>query len=487
MNLCDASSPGLPRACSPPRRSPAAVAGGDGTPMLTWFAMPDNGGAATRATECAEASGGAYRVQVETLPNNATSAARAARPPTRGQGLLDRPDEHRTRRLVAEFANAGFLRALHRRRAGAAHRRGARGAAEDRHVEGHPRRRAVLGQHAAALVPQVGCRRGRASTPSSPDFTWDEMIKAAVAQGKRVAVQGARYEGYMVLDQRAGRSAAVARSSKIPRQAATPPRASRLAGRRRRPPRSSAGWPARPRRPPTCRRPRRSRPAPPSRATTACSWSTGPTSTAAARSAVEEGTLSQAVVDDIGWARYPRVFADKPSAPPLGGINLAIGAYTEHPDQARGAGRVHQRRCRSHPVHARRRRTRRPERGLRRPRVRETFPMADLIRESIDEARAAAAHAVLRRRRRRRCSSTWHPPAVGQPRDAGRAQTDLHGRCPAAEGDCCDARSTTPRSRTTVERSRPEPRRGQRPAPGTNAGSAVADAVGAGVHRDDRS
>ena len=43
-----------------------------GTPMLTWFAMPDNGGAVTRAQDCAAASNGAYRVHVETLPNDAT-------------------------------------------------------------------------------------------------------------------------------------------------------------------------------------------------------------------------------------------------------------------------------------------------------------------------------------------------------------------------------------------------------------------------------
>ena len=50
--------------------------------------------------------------------------------------------------------------------------------------------------------------------------------------------------------------------------------------------------------------------------------------------AVEAGALDQSVVDDIGWARYPRVDAGQPSAPPLGGINLAIGAFTKHPDQA---------------------------------------------------------------------------------------------------------------------------------------------------------
>ena len=75
---------------------------------------------------------------------------------------------------------------------------------------------------------------------------------------------------------------------------------------------------------------------------------------AAARSAAEAGTLDQAVVDDIGWARYPRVFADRPSAPPLGGANLGVGAFSKHPDQAVAAGGVHQRRTEGHPVHARR-------------------------------------------------------------------------------------------------------------------------------------
>ena len=89
---------------------------------------------------------------------------------------------------------------------------------------------------------------------------------------------------------------------------------------------------------------------------------------AAARTAAEEGTLDQAVVDDIGWARYPRVFADRPSAPPLGGANLGIGAYSKHPDQAVAAGRVHQRRTEGHPVHARRERAVAVRGVLRRPR-----------------------------------------------------------------------------------------------------------------------
>ena len=47
-----------------------------------------------------------------------------------------------------------------------------------------------------------------------------------------------------------------------------------------------------------------------------------------------ERSLDQSVVDDIGWARYPEVEAGEASKPPLGGINLAIGAYTKYPEQA---------------------------------------------------------------------------------------------------------------------------------------------------------
>src|SRR5262249_59404570 len=34
--------------------------------------------------------------------------------------------------------------------------------------------------------------------PTSPDFTWDQMIKAAESQHKVIGVQANRYEGYMV-------------------------------------------------------------------------------------------------------------------------------------------------------------------------------------------------------------------------------------------------------------------------------------------------
>jgi multiple sugar transport system substrate-binding protein len=40
------------------------------------------------------------------------------------------------------------------------------------------------------------------------------------------------------------------------------------------------------------------------------------------------------VFKNMGFARYPRVVASKPSKPPLGGFNIGVGAYSTHQDLA---------------------------------------------------------------------------------------------------------------------------------------------------------
>jgi len=83
--------------------------GASGPPILTWYAMPDNGGAATRAQQCADASGGAYRVSVEVLPNNATGQReQLVRRLAAGDTSIDVISVDVV--YTAEFANAGFLR-----------------------------------------------------------------------------------------------------------------------------------------------------------------------------------------------------------------------------------------------------------------------------------------------------------------------------------------------------------------------------------------
>src|SRR5674536_349484 len=55
---------------------------------------------------------------------------------------------------------------------------------------------------------------------------------------------------------------------------------------------------------------------------------------AAFDTAIKAGTVPANFKDDVGWARYPEVTPGQPSKPPLGGINLAISAFTKHPDFA---------------------------------------------------------------------------------------------------------------------------------------------------------
>jgi len=46
------------------------------------------------------------------------------------------------------------------------------------------------------------------------------------------------------------------------------------------------------------------------------------------------GPADQAAFDDLGWARYPATVEGEESKPPIGGIDIGVGAFSEHPDYA---------------------------------------------------------------------------------------------------------------------------------------------------------
>jgi multiple sugar transport system substrate-binding protein len=105
-----------------------------------------------------------------------------------------------------------------------------------------------------------------------------------------------------------------------------------------------------------------------------------------ALSAVEAGTMEQSVPDDYGWTLYPRVDADTPSAPPYGGINLTVGAFSEHVDFAYEAtecitsdeNQAYYFETNGNPAAS--------IAVYDDPEVQKTFPQAPVIRESLDNA-----------------------------------------------------------------------------------------------------
>jgi multiple sugar transport system substrate-binding protein len=377
-----------------------------GTPTLIWYQNPDNGGQAKIAQQCADASGGAYRVEMQVLPNSATGQREQL---VRRLAAQDSSIDLMSLDVVytAEFANAGFLRPF-------------TGAEEEAIGEGKldaPMQTAQWDDklyaapfkaNAQLLWYRKAAAQAAGVDPTKPDFTWDAMIAAAESQGKTISEQGSRYEGYMVWVNALIASAGgqilsdVEAGAKANPTVATPEgeKAAQIIGDLAR---SSAA-------------PADLSVAQEEQARTAFQSDSGmfmlnwPYVLAAARTAVTEGSLEQSVVDDIGWARYPRVDADKPSAPPLGGANLAIGAYTRYPEEAADLVQCATSLESSTGYMLAEGEPSTFGAAYDNPEVLEAYPNAPLIRESIDEGGPRpitpyyvdVAGSVL---------STWHPPS----------------------------------------------------------------------------
>ena len=363
----------------------AAACGGDesGTPTLTWYINPDNGGQATLAQQCGEQSDGAYRIETQILPNEADAQReQLVRRLAAGDSSIDLMSLDPP--FVAEFANAGYLRAITDP--------GDVELLTDGVLDG-PLTTAYWDDELVAtpfwantqlLWYRSSVAAAARVDPTSPEFTWDDMIDAAESQDKRIGVQGRRYEGYMVWinalvesgggqiieDADAGVDATPTVAT--PAGDAAADIVGRLARSSARPPDlSTAGE---------------------EEARSLFQGDSGsfmvnwPYVYGAAKEGVETGAIDQSVLDDIAWARYPRVDRDRPSAPPLGGINLAIGNFTEHPDEALAAVKCitsvqanAQYMVESGNPAAR-------AAAYDDPEVREAFPMADLIRDSLADA-----------------------------------------------------------------------------------------------------
>jgi ABC-type glycerol-3-phosphate transport system substrate-binding protein len=359
----------------------AACGGGDsgGTPTLTWYINPDSGGQAEIASRCSEASDGRYQIEVAQLPRT-----------PEGQR------EQLVRRLAAEdssidimsldvvfapeLSQAGFLAPVPADVAERVSEGTFPGSLESATWDDE-----LVAIPFWANTQLLWYRKSVAEAAGldmTQPVTWDQLVTAAQDQDKLLSAQGRRSESLTVwltaliesagghiidenstnpediklgLDSPAGQRAAevmheVAVSGVVGPAFTTSSEdtsASQFES-------ADAGF--------------------------MVNW---PFVWAQAQTKVEAGTLEQSVPDDYGWTLYPRVDADTPSAPPLGGINLGVSAYSRYADFAYEAtecitsddNQAYYMNTNGNPASS--------AAVYDDPEVQEVYPMADTIRDSL--------------------------------------------------------------------------------------------------------
>lgn len=401
--------------------TPACGGGGEsGPPTLNWYINPDNGGQAALAEKCTDEADGRYRIESVVLPREANAQReQLVRRLAANDSSIDLMSLDPV--FTPEFAAADFLQPLTEDEAAELTEDVLDGPLETAQWEGE-----LVAVPFWANTQLLWYRQSVADEagidPTDEGFTWDQMIEAAEQTDTTVAITGARYEGYVVTinslvasaggeileDPDAGREATPVLDSEAGRRAAE------VLRRLGRSPAAAPGLSN----------------AFETEARTAFEAENGgfminwPFVYQAALTAAEDGTLDQAVVDDIAWAPVPGLSEGEPGAPPLGGINIGIGNFTDHPEEAVDAVR-----CLTTTESQTEYMLGEGNPGARAAvfddgDIREQFPMASLIRDSIDDATPRpltpfytdVSGAIQR---------TWHPAGGVSPDSTPAAADDL--------------------------------------------------------------
>jgi ABC-type glycerol-3-phosphate transport system substrate-binding protein len=398
----------------------SACGGGGGAPKLTWYINPDNGGQAALAKSCTQAAGGRYRIETSLLPSDATQQReqliRRLAAKDSGLDLMSLDPV-----FVAEAANAGFLRPFTKSEAAPLTDGVFDTAVQSSTWEGKLYA-APFWANTQLLWYRKSVAQKAGIDPAKPGFTWDQLLDAAVRTNTTIGVQGNKYEGYMVWinaliasaggriisDAEKGDKATIDIDSPAGRQAASI--VSKLA-------RSTAASP-------TLSTDIEEQ----SRATI-----NGPRGGfllnwgyvwRAEKGDAEAGAIDKNIINDLGWARYPRVNPQQESKPPFGGIEIGVGAYSKHSALAVDAVR-----CLTSPANMKRYMLDEGNVAARPaifddPDILKEFPMAPLMRDSIATASprpatpyyADVSGAI---------QSRWHPPASVNPATTPRKSAEF--------------------------------------------------------------
>src|SRR3954463_2317366 len=367
----------------------AACGGGGsgGTPTLTWYINPDSGGQDKIAASCSDASHGAYTIETSVLPRNSDAQReQLVRRLAAGDDSIDIMSLDVV--FAPELAQAGFLAPVPDDVASAVSEGVVPGALES--ATWNDKLVAVPFWANTQLLWYRKSVAEAAGLDMTKPVTWDQLVKAVQEQKKILSAQGRRAESLTVwfnaLIESAGGHIIEKNSTNPDKiQLGFETAAGKRAGAGRHDvPTSGVVGPA----------------FSTANEDTSASQFEGPDAGfmvnwpfvwAQAQTKVEAGTLEKSVPEDYGWALYPRGDADEPSAPPLGGINLGVSAFSKHVDLAYQAtecitsdeNQAYYMTTNGNPASS--------AAVYDDPEVQKVYPMADTIRESL----AAAAPRPL--------------------------------------------------------------------------------------------
>lgn len=399
----------------------ACASEGSGPPKLMWYINPDDGGQTEIAAQCTESANGAYTIETTLLPRDASAQREqlarrlAAKDSSIDIMSLDPP-------FIPELAEPGFL------------------APVPADVESTVTENVVAGALAGATwkdklvtVPfwantqllwyRKSVAQAAGLDPAKAPVTWDQIMKAAKDQDKYLSVQGTKAESLTVWINALVASAggqiienpdAPADEIKLGLETPAGEAAATIMG--------------------TIGKENLAGPALPTedegvsltifqgdKGSFMVNW---PFVWSATNAGVKDGTLPQSLVDDIGWSLYPQVSADQKTAPPYGGINLGIGAFSNHVDLAYQAAE-----CIVTPEHqaqyfATNGNPPSNTEAYDDPAVKAAFPMADVIRQSLEQA-VPRPQTPYYNEVSTGLQQTWHPPSSVDPKTTPEKSTDL--------------------------------------------------------------
>ncbi len=399
----------------------AACASESGPPTLTWYINPDNGGQVEIAARCTKAADGRYRIATEVLPRDAASQREqlarrlAAKDSSIDIMSLDPP-------FIPELAEPGFLAPIPQDVADKVTQDVVQGA-----IDGATWRDKLVAIPFWANTQLLWYRKSVAEAagldPAREPVTWQQIMDAAREQDKVLGVQGAKAESLTVwinaLVESAGghileNPEASADDLRLGLESDAGRAAAEIIGTIGREGLGGPGLPT----------------ADENATMTVFQRDDGsfmvnwPFVWSATNAAVDDGTLDQSVVDDIGWAVYPRVSQDTEARPPYGGINLGIGAFSKHVDLALEAAQ-----CIVTPENqayyfATNGNPPSSTKAYEDDAVREAFPMADVIRDSLENA-APRPQTPYYNEVSTGLQETWHAPASVDPDTTPKKSTDF--------------------------------------------------------------